>query len=336
MTPAVASVIGWVLLATFEAVAVHFDAVREGRDSALGPMMIDRLAADAVWLIVAAAVFTAIPRMLARGYSALAVAMRCLLLGLVLAPLYSIGSAVAYTLLRGGAIDDRIRDIALTTVIWGVFVYALLAVTACLMWVARRSRDQQRRLARAELELLRAQLEPHFLFNALNTIAGLIRAERPQLATSALSKLSELLRYVIDASRQDTVPLAWELELVTSYLELQQLRFGDRLRFSIDCDPAARGRDVPPLLLQPLVENAVVHGVARTTEPGSIALVVTVTAGMLQIVLTNTAAEPAGNTTGVGLRNTRERLARIYGDRARLAAAGDGPDRYRVTLEVPA
>ncbi|MEJ7603413.1 MAG: histidine kinase [Kofleriaceae bacterium] len=329
------SVIGWILLALFEAMALHFDAVRAGRESLLGPILVDRLAADAVWLIVAAAVLTAVPRMLDRGVTAGALAIRCVLLGLVLAPLYSFGSAAAYTMLHGGGLEARMRGIAITTVIWGVFVYALMAVTASLLWTSRRAIALHTKLARAELELLRGQLEPHFLFNALNTIAGLIRTDRAQDATTALGRLSELLRYVIDASRQERVPLAWELDLVTSYLELQQLRFGTRLQFAITHEPATRSRELPPLLLQPLVENAVVHGVARTTEPATLAVAVTLVDDKLRIVVTNTCGEPATDTTGVGLRNTRDRLARIYGDRASLDAGPTGSDGYRVTLVVP-
>lgn len=249
-------------------------------------------------------------------------------------------AAATYTLLHGGSAADiveRAGRTAVTTIIWGIVVYALLVLVACLAGQARRSLELRSRLAHAELALLRAQLEPHFLFNALHTIGGLIRAERPQHATAALSKLSELLRYVVEASRQERVPLAWELEFVTSYLELQQLRFGERLRFSLEVAPAARSREVPPLVLQPLVENAIVHGVARSTGPGELAVVVAVTDGALRIELTNACepGAPAAATTGVGLRATRERLSRIYGDRATLTAGPQGRAGFRVVLVVP-
>jgi LytS/YehU family sensor histidine kinase len=211
--------------------------------------------------------------------------------------------------------------------------------------VARRARQHERdgavlrtRLAHAELELLRAQLEPHFLFNALNMIAGLIRGARPELATTALARLSELLRYVVEASRQDRVPLAWELEFATSYLELQQMRFGPRLQFAIHHPAGSRSCDVPPLLLQPLIENAVVHGVARTSEPVTIDVRIAMVAGELRVAVYNTRDDraPADRaSTGVGLRNTRQRLERMYGAAFVLDAGPDGPDRYRVTIALP-
>src|SRR4029078_5109103 len=108
--------------------------------------------------------------------------------------------------------------------------------------------------------------ELNVLSNALNTIAGLVRGAHPELATRALAQLSELLRYVIEASRQERVPLAWELDLVSNYLELQQIRYGSRLQVAIHQDAAARSYDVPPLLLQPLIENAVVHGATCTSH----------------------------------------------------------------------
>jgi two-component system, LytTR family, sensor kinase len=210
-----------------------------------------------------------------------------------------------------------------------------------------RYEEQKNLLVVSELKLLQAQVNPHFLFNALNTIAGLIRGARPDLANTALARLSELLRYVVEASRQDRVPLAWELEFATSYLELQQLRFGARLQFTIDHAAAGRACDVPPLLLQPLIENAVVHGVARTREPATIDVRVALADGTLRVAVANTGGDGAGSgdppgdarrgdgTTGVGLRNTRQRLERLYGADFTLDAGPAGPDRYCVTIALP-
>jgi hypothetical protein len=134
-------------------------------------------------------------------------------------------------------------------------------------------------------------------------IAGLIRVARPELATTALAKLSELLRYVVEASRHDKVPLAWELEFAASYLELQQLRFGPRLQFVIHEPAAGRACDVPPLLLQPLIENAVVHGVARTSDPVTIAVRVAMASGQLRVRSTTrstTARRPTARPPGSG------------------------------------
>lgn len=332
-----AAVVGSGLLALVEAASLHLDAVRSGRDSDFGSVLLVRLAADAIWIAIAAVVFVAA--------SARVGAARLGALAAVLAPLAVLWGVVAQTLLGRGDFGERLQAIAAATLLWDMFLVGALAVTCSVIVVARRSRQHERdaielraRLAHAELELLRGQLEPHFLFNALNTIAGLIRGAHLELATGALTKLSELLRYVIEASRQPQVPLAWELELVTNYLELQQMRYGARLQFTIRDDARARSWDVPPLLLQPLVENAVVHGAARTTGPTTIDVHAAADDAGLRVAIHNTCdaqAAPNGETTGVGLSNTRQRLERMYGSAFALDAGPDGPAHYRATIVLP-
>jgi LytS/YehU family sensor histidine kinase len=340
-----------VLLTLIETTTLHFDAVRAGRASAPAVLLLDRAVSDVVWPIIAAIVFAWIDRATRRaapgGIAAGSFALRAARLGLALAPLYVPWGCAARTVVHGGDLAyfaNEMRRIASTTYLWDAFLFAMIALTACVVVVSQRSRHHERdsaelkaRLAHAELDLLRAQLEPHFLFNALNTIAGLIRTAHPELATDALAKLSELLRYVVEASRQDRVPLAWELEFATNYLELQQLRFGPRMQFAIHLD-AGRACDVPPLLLQPLIENAVVHGVAPTSDPVTIVVHILEANGELRVEIGNTRDDHASTgraSTGVGLRNTRQRLERMYGEDFVLDAGPDGPDHYRVTIALP-
>lgn len=344
----VGCLVGWLLLAILVGIALHVDALRAGRDSELAVVLIDRMASDLVWVPIAAVVFAAMERVIAAGVRAAGIAWRFAVLGVVLAPVYVLWAPVSRAMLHGGGVAgmvDALRHTPGTTLIWDAILFTMLALTAGMLVVSQRARRQERdgmelrtRLAQAELDLLRAQLEPHFLFNALNTIAGLIRVARPDLATSALAKLSELLRYVVEASRQDRVPLAWELEFATSYLELQQMRFGPRLKFAIHHPAGSRSCDVPPLLLQPLIENAVVHGVARTSEPVTIDVRIAMVPGELRVAVDNTRDDRASAdraSTGVGLRNTRQRLERMYGDGFVLDAGPDGPHRYRVTIALP-
>ncbi len=341
---------GWVLLALMEATALHFDALRSGRESEMGSLLLERLLAGSVWLVMAAVVFVVIERAMAAGAGAARIALRLALIGVALAPLYTTSGGLAHLLVHTGSVaglGERLLDTALTTFMWDGFLYSMLTLASGSFLLSRRSRRQEleksdlrARLAQAELGLLRAQLEPHFLFNALNTIAGLVRGAHPELATRALAQLSELLRYVIEASRQERVPLAWELEFVSNYLELQQIRYGSRLHFAIHEDAAARGYDVPPLLLQPLIENAVVHGAARTNDPASIEVRVRVAPGdsELRVEVNNTRDERAplaGGRTGLGLSNTRQRLHRMYGDSFRLDAGPNGPASYRVAISLP-
>jgi len=336
---------GWILLALVETATTHADAVRNGRPSNPGIVILDRALADLVWFAVAAVVFVLMDRAMSRNDSASKIARRFILLGLACAPIYMTWGAVSYTLTHGGALGVAINRIAVATLLWDVFLFGTITLSASMVLMSRRSRGHERagielraRLAHAELELLRAQLEPHFLFNALNTIAGLIRVARPELATRALAKLSELLRYVVEASRQDRVPLAWELEFVANYLELQQMRFGPRLQFEIHEAAIGRGCEVPPLLLQPLIENAVVHGVARTSDPVTIHVHIAMVDGELRVEVDNTRDDRASAvypSTGVGLSNTRQRLERMYGAGFAFDAGPAGPDRYRVTISLP-
>ncbi len=339
---------GWILLALVETASTHFDAVRAGRASRPAWTLFDRALADLVWFGVAAIVFLAMDRAMAAQVRAGRIATRFILLGLGLAPIYIAWGPIWYAFVHGDGLPSvlpSIERVATATLLWDVFLYSMITLSASMTLMSRRSRRHERagvelraRLAHAELELLRAQLEPHFLFNALNTIAGLIRVARPDLATTALAKLSELLRYVVEASRQDKVPLAWELEFVANYLELQQMRFGARLTFTIHETTVGRGCDVPPLLLQPLIENAVVHGVARTNDPVTIDIHIATIAGELRLAVDNTRdrrAEADSDSTGVGLSNTRQRLERMYGDDFAFAAGPDGPDHYRVTISLP-
>jgi LytS/YehU family sensor histidine kinase len=332
-------------LALVEATSGHFDALRSARPSDLGWRLAERGLADSIWLVVNAAVFATVERAMAARARAGAIAIRLALLGLVLVPLCVASGPVAFVLIHPEwELGERLGHVPLTTVLWDAFLYSMASLASGAFFMARRARRQElekielrARLAQAELELLRAQLEPHFLFNALHTIAGLVRSARHELATSALAQLSELLRYVIEASRQERVPLAWELEFVANYLKLQQARFGPRLQFIIHEDSAARACGVPPLLLQPLVENAVVHGAARTSDRASIEVRVAAVEAALRVEVVNTrdGADGGAATTGLGLRNTRQRLERMYGDAFRLDAGPDGARAYRVAISLP-
>lgn len=194
------------------------------------------------------------------------------------------------------------------------------------------------RLAESELGALRQQVQPHFLFNALNAIGALVRLERKHEAVHALSQLSALQRTLLESSGVPTVPLAQEIAFVERYLDIERLRFGERMQVSVEIDPAVRDAAVPNLLLQPLVENAVKHGVARRTGPSRVSLSATRERDLLRIVVRNDPPEadvPAGAGTGFGLRGARVRLERLYGAAARLHYDPAGAEGVTVTIELP-
>lgn len=193
-------------------------------------------------------------------------------------------------------------------------------------------------LAEAQLGALRSQLNPHFLFNALNSVVTLIGRD-PGAAQGMLVRLADLLRATLALSSEQEVPLRRELELARHYLDIEQVRFNDRLTVEFSIEENVLAAVVPSLSLQPLVENAAEHGVARVKGPGRISL--TAAAAGTELVLTvrdNGPGPSAGATprgTGLGIANLRERIARLYGARARLEIA-DAPDGgCLATLVVP-
>ena len=177
--------------------------------------------------------------------------------------------------------------------------------------------DLQRELVEAKLAALRMQLNPHFLFNTLHAISALIH-EDPEAADRMVARLSELLRLSLDQSKPQEVPLAEELGFLDRYLEIERTRFGDRLKIDKQVDAEAQEALVPFLLLQPLVENAIHHGIEPREEAGCVAIGATRKNGMLELRVSDDGAglttDSAGRTKeGIGLSNTRSRLRHLYG-----------------------
>lgn len=219
---------------------------------------------------------------------------------------------------------------------WHMLTYAaLVAVERALHFRQEARRREQRamelemRLTDARMEALRAQLQPHFLFNTLNSVVELIR-ERPDDAEEMTLRLSNMLRRTLNLASGQEVALCEELELVREYLSIEQMRFRERLSFSFDCPAETLGVSVPNLILQPLVENAVRHGIAPSAKGGTITISARKSGELLHLSVHNSSAIPASSATpasnGIGLSNTRERLRTLYGDKGevRLETTPDG------------
>lgn len=191
-------------------------------------------------------------------------------------------------------------------------------------------------LARARLDTLSAQLNPHFLFNALNGIAETVH-HNPQTADAMIVSLSSLLRQSLDRSGEHLIPLRDEIELLDHYLSLQRLRLGDRLATEIAVCPDCASAMTPRLLLQPLAENAIVHGVSRIPSGGRLLLDVRVDGGQLEIRLVSDGplAADASNGAGIGLANVRQRLDTLFGDRATFAIDTVAGGRTQVVVTHP-
>jgi len=195
---------------------------------------------------------------------------------------------------------------------------------------------REERLARERLEVLRSKLNPHFLFNTLNAISTMALQQDHERVTNSLGLLGDMLRATLDDSLPHEIPLARELDLADKYLAIQSIRFGDRLRVRRDIDPRSLDALVPSMLLQPIIENAIVHGVAA--KPGEGWVKIETRSGDDRLVLEVSdsgdgfAANP-GN--GIGLANTRERLATLYRDAHTIALQSLPGAGARVTIAIP-
>ena len=221
--------------------------------------------------------------------------------------------------------------------ILGVWLYVMVAGIAYAHRGAQRSAQVEALAARTQLAALRAQLNPHFLFNALHTVVQLIPLD-PRGAVRAAEQLAALLRTVVEEQR-DLVPLADERDFVRRYLELESIRFGDRLRVRTDIPDALMAAAVPSFALQTLVENAVRHGAAPRVEPTTLEIRAREVAGGLELCVGDdgAGASPglADASTGSGLRRLRERLAWLYGDRAKLHVEGRAGAGFTARLLLP-
>lgn len=249
-------------------------------------------------------------------------------------------------------VDRRVRG--LITGFYPYFLISTVTFQFIIYWVivavihafdgVRRERERERRaaqletsLAEARLELLRAQLHPHFLFNTLNAIAELVH-ESPATADRLIGALSDLLREATNGRQQ--IPLAAEIDLLRRYVEIMQARWEDRLDLRIEADREALAAMVPSFLLQPIVENSIRHGLTGpvATRGGTIAIEARRTGDRLRIDVRDTGAglPDAGARERFGLGSTRARLQVLYGDRARVDVRNADGGGVLVTLEMPA
>src|SRR5256714_15188012 len=232
----------------------------------------------------------------------------------------------------------------LNTASWSLVTYfAMLGfVQAYVYFAEARERDIQAlrlagQLAEARLDALRRQLNPHFLFNSLNAITVLVRERKTRAASRVLELLSDLLRQVLPTEQPHEVPLRQELEFVERYLAIEKVRFSDRLHVEFEVENAVRAALVPTFILQPLVENAVKHGVARRANAGKILVAARLESGALCLSVQDDGIgfDALSRVPGVGLSNTQERLRTLYGDRAILTIDALPIRGTRVSIVMP-
>jgi signal transduction histidine kinase len=260
------------------------------------------------------------------------------------------GAGVAMRLLLGTSwqgvpLPRHLASWILISLPWSVFIY--FAVLGCMhaftYFVEARERETQAaqlsaQLAEARLGALRMQLHPHFLFNSLNAIAVLVRDQRTREATTMLELLSDLLRQVLRTDPAHEVAVAEELRFLEQYLAIEQVRFSDRLMVTFAVDADVRDAAVPGFVLQPLVENALRHGLADRSEGGVVEIGARREGTELVLWVRDNGVGLGADTPrgpGLGLANTRERLATLYGVRARLDVSGTAGGGTTATVHLP-
>jgi LytS/YehU family sensor histidine kinase len=225
----------------------------------------------------------------------------------------------------------------------GVLLYLLSVALHYVLLSFEAAREAERReaqlslLAReAQLKALKAQVQPHFLFNCLNSISALAGSDPPR-AREMCVKLGDFLRQSLAVGEKASIPVAEEMSLARSYLEVERVRFGDRLLVEEEINPSGKDCLVPPLLLQPLVENAVVHGISTLAGGGAVRLEASRSGNRLRIVIENPYDPESPDRRphgGLGLKIVRDRLAALYGREA-LFAARRLEDRHLAIISIP-
>lgn len=235
---------------------------------------------------------------------------------------------------------------ALLTLDYGVLHYGIVLLAQHAYSYFRRAEKDRIRatqlemeLARAQLQALKMQLHPHFLFNTLNTISELIHSD-PGTAEKMVIRLSDFLRLTLDHMGIPEVPLMVELDFLKRYLEIEQMRFEERLKVDFEVDGASVHGRVPNLLLQPIVENALKHGLSRISGTGRICIRSWAVAGRLMLKVTDNGPGVPGNGTvnvreGVGIANTRRRLQQVYGEDHLFSLSNVKGGGFEVTIDVP-
>ena len=226
----------------------------------------------------------------------------------------------------------------LTTPLASLVITASAGFLAVMyLWERRRAETIERQIAEARLKLLQAQIEPHFLFNTLANLDALIGID-PARARGMLGHLNDYLRATLASARTERNTLAGEFALLEGYLQVIAVRMGPRLSFSLDLPEALQRSEVPPMLLQPLVENAIKHGLEPKIEGGRVEIRARAEGGRLAITIADTGIGLGNSSspgTGLGLAHVRERLAAVYGGGAALEVGARAGGGVNVTLSIP-
>ena len=237
---------------------------------------------------------------------------------------------------RVGGFIFRLFNISIVVLVWGLIYFSVhyfenykKAEIESLIWEAA--------VKDFELKTLKSQLNPHFMFNALNSIRALIQ-EDPNSAQTAVTKLSNILRYSLRIERMETVSLEDEMLTVADYLALETIRFEERLKYKIKLDPVSKNVEIPPMMIQTLVENGIKHGVSKRREGGEISINSSVSDSKLKIQIKNSGQidpDSVQHAKGFGISNTKHRLSLLYGEKAVFSIKNFSANEVIAELVIP-
>lgn len=340
----------WSLLGLMIATLSHSRMVAVERPSEYMKWLIESLLIWNFWAVASPFIFKLGGRVYADRGRGIRGALILLTIGLVVTVVYTTYQ-VAISMWVMGDPFERYKSAVLGQLTWfgpySMLIFGGLVSLGYAQAYRKRWEENERavrtlesQLAQAQLDVLKAQLQPHFFFNTLNSISVLIRKGDADNAQAMLTRLGELLRYTLAIGKRQTVPLSDEIDFVTSYLEIEKARFGDRLKYQISVADEAMSIQVPPLVIQPIVENSVRHGISERASGGTVSIQTEVSVDRLVVTVTDDGVGIESQTDGrkaegLGIGHTRARLEQLYGDRARLDITPNKSGGTIVTISMP-
>lgn len=342
----------WLTIATFSATQTYFEYLEEKAPVTWLPIFWAQMSAWGIWIPFSRLIFELGQRWPFERPFWLRRLLLHLSASMILAYAHVLFYALVLVRLRPFPWDEKyyafshLRAMEMnTTFKFDVLIYwAVLGAVLALSYYRKYREGElhavelQGQLAQAQLQALKMQLQPHFLFNTLNAIAGLVRKNENKAATDMLAGLSDLLRLTLENAGAQEVSLKQEIDFLERYLDIERLRFADRLQVQMQVAPETLEARVPNLILQPLVENAIRHGIAPRAVAGLIEIRAERENGKLRLQVKDNGAGISTekfNHHGVGLSNTRARLERLYGANQTFAFHNAPAGGAVVTLELP-
>ncbi len=341
-------VVAWLLLAILLAAIFALSDALSGRIVSMPYLGALALLCSALWLLSAPLIwrFTALGQFSTPGslelplaHFAVSIVFAVAWTGVFSVPMWWVGPLF---LEASPTLAQSFRGASNYFILPSVLFYWLVVGARCAFDLSTRLASEETRRARAEeqlvrwrLDVLRMQMSPHFLFNTLNTVSGLVRTNRGETAVAMIAKLGKVLRGSLEEDGSGFAPVEGELAAIEDFVEIERCRFGDRLDFAVEADPSIVEHSIPRWMLQPLVENAIRHGLEGDPDAGRVRLRIAPDGPWLRIDVEDDGAGLAEDATpGVGLRNTRQRLEDLYADLGRIDL--DRLERgTRVTIRIP-